>query len=560
MTTADASRTAPAADFPISWDDPAQQDAAWFQDVMHNPLPVSPLTATLFQPAFAEGAGRSIARLMLPVDRIDISVQNGYVYLSTHPISTDPAVIEARFPEAQRITMELGPTVLEDWRTTFEPDVLARARRVMDFQADGKSAADIARFVVGLRTDLVDVWDIHMRVNIPPMSAVFALEEIVSGALGEDAVGDARQLLQGFDNKSVETGRAMWALSRWIRSHESLRAAVMSSRVRDGALEIESTADTPEFEKRWQAFLDAYGWRSDQFFELAHKSWYEDPSTPLTQLKGYLGMDDAKDPFAIHARHAEQRDALAGALEARLPDELRPAFRQILQMAQQYIPIAEDHNFTIDQKFTAVCRHATLKLGRRLVDDGVLADPEDVFYLTFDEVRAIADAASAAGLAAAVRQRRREHTRQASMQAPLMIGTPPPADAPSDPIVAKFFGVGLVPSVDANVVTGHPCSRGVVTGVAKIIPTLDDAGKLQPGDILVCRMTMPAWTPLFGIAGAVVADSGGPLSHCAIVAREYGIPCVAGTVNGTAVLRDGMRVRVDGGTGIVAVLTERPRG
>jgi pyruvate,water dikinase len=73
-------------------------------------------------------------------------------------------------------------------------------------------------------------------------------------------------------------------------------------------------------------------------------------------------------------------------------------------------------------------------------------------------------------------------------------------------------------------------------------------------------MTMPAWTPLFGVASAVVADSGGPLSHCAIVAREYGIPCIAGTVNGTAVLKDGMRVRVDGTTGIATVLTDGRRG
>jgi pyruvate,water dikinase len=96
----------------------------------------------------------------------------------------------------------------------------------------------------------------------------------------------------------------------------------------------------------------------------------------------------------------------------------------------------------------------------------------------------------------------------------------------------------------------------VVTGPVKVVLTLDEAGKLEPGDILVCRMTMPAWTPLFGVAGGIIADSGGPLSHCAIVAREYGIPCVAGTVNGTQVLRDGMRVRLDGDTGIVNVLHE----
>jgi len=131
---------------------------------------------------------------------------------------------------------------------------------------------------------------------------------------------------------------------------------------------------------------------------------------------------------------------------------------------------------------------------------------------------------------------------------------------PPDPLVTKFFGIGLAPSGDPSMVTGHPCSAGVVTGEAKIVLTLDDADKLNPGDILVCPATMPAWTPLFGVVGAVVTDFGGPLSHCAIVAREYGIPCVAGTVNGTTVIKDGMQVRVDGSTGIVTILGKKARG
>ena len=91
-------------------------------------------------------------------------------------------------------------------------------------------------------------------------------------------------------------------------------------------------------------------------------------------------------------------------------------------------------------------------------------------------------------------------------------------------------------------------------GIAKVVLTLDQADKLEQGEILVCPMTMPAWTALFGIAAAVVADSGGVLSHCAIVAREYGLPCVAGTKVGTSEIKDGMRLRVDGSAGTVEIL------
>lgn len=560
MSTTSAGAATQASDFPIRWEQPGDERQPWFQDVMHNPLPITPLTATLFQPSFSEGASRAISKLSMPIAGLRVSVQNGYVYLGRTPVEGTPEELESRFGEMQRITMELGATVLKDWRETFEPIVLQMCDRILAFDYEGASTVETAAFVCTLPGDLVEAWDIHMRVNIPPMNAVFGLEELLTGAIGEEALQQSRLLLQGFDNKSVEMGRALWSISRWIRGVDGLADAVLAARVRDGAVELAEHATAPQFHERWRSFLDTYGWRSDRFMEIGHKSWQEDPSTPLTQLKGYLRLDDAQDPFARHARFAADHERIAAAIEAQLPAELRPIFRGILPIAQQYIPIAEDHNFTIDQKFTTMVRYAVVRLGRKLVADGKLADPESVFYLTVDEIGDIAAGRALEDMDALTRQRQRELARQAKLQAPGMIGTPPPADEPPDPLVVKFFGVGLAPSADADVITGHPCSAGVVTGEAKVVLTLDEADKVNPGDILVCRMTMPAWTPLFGVVAAVVADSGGPLSHCAIVAREYMIPCVAGTVNGTAVLKDGMKVRVDGSTGVVTVLREGRRG
>jgi len=108
---------------------------------------------------------------------------------------------------------------------------------------------------------------------------------------------------------------------------------------------------------------------------------------------------------------------------------------------------------------------------------------------------------------------------------------------------AKFFGVPPEPSRDPD----------IIPGTAKVVRSLAEASKLEKGDIMVCEMTMPPWMPLFSIAGAVVADTGGPLSHCAIVSREYKMPCVVGTVIGTAVITDGMTLTVDGAKGIVRI-------
>ena len=109
------------------------------------------------------------------------------------------------------------------------------------------------------------------------------------------------------------------------------------------------------------------------------------------------------------------------------------------------------------------------------------------------------------------------------------------------------------PSRDPDIIPGLGASPGTVQGTAKVVRSLAEASKLEKGDIMVCEMTMPPWMPLFSIAGAVVADTGGPLSHCAIVSREYKMPCVVDTVIGTAVITDGMTLTVDGAKGIVRI-------
>jgi pyruvate,water dikinase len=115
------------------------------------------------------------------------------------------------------------------------------------------------------------------------------------------------------------------------------------------------------------------------------------------------------------------------------------------------------------------------------------------------------------------------------------------------------------PSADPQVITGVAASPGTARGTAKVVRTLAEASKLRQGDIMVCEMTVPPWVPLFATVSAVVADSGGILSHCAIVAREFRLPAVVGTQVGTMLIKDGATVTVDGTLGIVRI-DERGRG
>ena len=202
-----------------------------------------------------------------------------------------------------------------------------------------------------------------------------------------------------------------------------------------------------------------------------------------------------------------------------------------------------------------------LELGRRLVASGVIAEPADVFWLRFQEVRTAVEFGLAAPgahaaitgadrpvRAAAVEERRMLWRGQARAAAPQML--------PERPWMEKAFG-SMMPAASqrqhGDVIKGVGASSGRVTAPARVLSGPRDFGRMEPGDVLVARITTPAWTPLFAMASAIVTDVGGPLSHSSIVAREYGIPAVLGTGAATQRLATGQQVTVDGDAGTVTI-------
>jgi pyruvate,water dikinase len=208
------------------------------------------------------------------------------------------------------------------------------------------------------------------------------------------------------------------------------------------------------------------------------------------------------------------------------------------------IVVGEDHNVLCDQRLTAASRVRWLAVGHYLRERGSIAEAGDLFYYTPGELfEALEDGDALAPATIAER-----HQLQAAYRAAI-----PPTQLGSGHRLA-------VPARPAGVVRGIPASPGRHQGTARVARTLHDASYLDPGDVLVCVMTAPAWTPLLGIAGAVVTDAGGALSHAAIVAREFGIPAVVGTATATQHIPDGATVLVDGAAGTVEVITRAGNG
>jgi pyruvate,water dikinase len=243
------------------------------------------------------------------------------------------------------------------------------------------------------------------------------------------------------------------------------------------------------------------------------------------------------------------------------PEAVRNQFESMVQSGRQGAFLQEEHNFYIDQRGLSLLRLFYLRVGERLVDADLLAAPDDVFMLTGDELRSIiADmgvAEAAARVQTLVQVRRDEMDLARRLTPPPFIGQPPagppPAGNPMERANARFFGGPPQHSDTPGQLKGNAGSRGVATGIARVARTLEEATRVLPGEILVAVTTMPAWTPLFGLAAAVVTETGGPLSHCAIVAREYGIPAVVGAHGATRAITTGQQVTVDGGTGIVTL-------
>jgi pyruvate,water dikinase len=200
-------------------------------------------------------------------------------------------------------------------------------------------------------------------------------------------------------------------------------------------------------------------------------------------------------------------------------------------------------------------RRMLREIGHRLVVARALDIPDDVFYLTLDDLR-VAAAALDAGQApernqAAVAERRATWERERAL-------TPPTALPFTGG--ARFLGIDFSAMMPArsgqptgDTLKGIAASPGRITGVARVISGPEAFAQMRQGDILVARITTPAWTPLFALAAGVVTDVGGPLSHSSIVAREYHIPAVLGTGVATERLHSGQRITVDGDAGTVTV-------
>ncbi|MDN5858954.1 MAG: phosphoenolpyruvate synthase [Pseudonocardia sp.] len=341
-----------------------------------------------------------------------------------------------------------------------------------------------------------------------------------------------RDLTLGTHTRTEDANRGLEQLAALVRDDPQLSAAFAEL---DGPALLDKVRDLPAFAAVLREFLAEFGHRETTSpLLMTAPTWGDAPETVLA-LVSVLAAGPPRPPGPDLAAAAEQRLA-AHPLVRRLG--AAAGARRIVVAARAGIAFREDTHFHATAA-VPVLRRVVLEAGRRLVAAGVLPAAEAVFHLRLEELETVADPAGispqdAERLRASMRARSARRDELAGVP---MINTadlfPPPPDA-----------------ADA-LVRGVAASAGRASGPVRVVGGPEAFGTLRDGDVLVCPYTNPSWTPLFQRAAAVVVDSGGPGSHAAIVAREYGIPAVMGTGSGTAVLTDGRLVTVDGNAGLV---------
>ncbi len=533
------------------------------------PDPLSPLFATLGLPAWARataGVMGSVGLANMFPDEPLITI-NGYGYYSMSLTPVQTAKMMLAVPRILAAFLPLLRTSEQRWQKAR-----SRYAAVVNYWQTRDLATTSAAGLLGgacAITDEAAQYYLSVQGGILPgaymSEALFAL--VYNRFLKRRDAPSALTFVLGFDSAPIQAEKSLYDLAQWVRGQPELAAALrrMSSDEFAAAFQAEQMAGVDEetwsgFRQRFAAHLERFG-HAIYDLDFVKAVPADDPSSLLETLKFFLS-GEAPNPYARQEKAAAAREQATQSMLARLRGPRLALFRRLVEWAQRFAPLREDALADAGLGWP-VLRRMLREIGQRLVAAHSIATADDIFWLTLDEVQAAAHALDNTQNAQNVQNAQPVgdyHTaiaeRRAAWERERKV-TPPAAL----PLKSGFRFLGIdfsafsparIGPQEGDVIKGIGASPGRVTGTARVISGPDEFDQMRHGDILVAKITTPAWTALFALAAGVVTDVGGPLSHSSIVAREYHIPAVLGTGVATARLSSGQRIMVDGDAGLVS--------
>ncbi len=569
--------------FPIEWESEKEKKLFWVYDDLHCPRPVSPMYDDIAN--WVLTCDHMFRRFGTPFASDWIAkVVNGYLYTAAIPCDPDMAVPAKEFgnvyyprvpkddPEyAAKIGAYLGavlPTYGANfpdwWKNRLVPE-MSRNLKYLEEKIDDWENIPLMEWATILEDgiDMLDRhWKIHWMLNFSQLSSTLALRGTLGAALGgEDKITQKHEEILGRLQNSAEDRNwdaieLLVALKDEVKGDATLSEAFAAEAGAEILANLEGTERGREFlDKGLKRYQREFGWHAVWSHEFIYPSRFETPEPCLDVIKGYLDSDYDHRPVVAHLKEDIQAAAvelLEGIPEGPELEALKAANEINLKMA----PLTPDHHFYIDQGTHQHVRVVLVCIGRKLVQMGLLDNPEDTIMLRYNELRYLMGDPSLIDAKAVVAERKAIRAEQEKIRPPDFIGTATESQLEFPYLNLWGFPEKLHYDTETKgKVEGLGVSPGVYEGTAKVVASPAEFDQVKQGDILVCQMTNPAWTPLFAIISAIVCDAGGMVAHPAVMAREFGIPGVTGTGVATREIKTGDRLRVDGTNGLVEILS-----
>ena len=445
------------------------------------------------------------------------------------------------------------------WDRCVNPAMHSANERISRVDVDGLGDAELIAHIDRCRAHLRRALYVHHRLNVT--SAVPVGDFLVhAGEWTGRPAGDVLQLLQGAGPGSTAASSELERLAEALAQD---RHALDALSAPDGGTNVLARLRSlPGVAGQAVAnYVDLVGWwAGGTSADVADPCLMEMPDVLVGSIRAAASGAPGNGGGGAGAK-----DAL-DEMRVTVPAPHRATFDQLLVEARAVHRLRDERALSCDVWARGLMRRAMLAAGARLAQSGAIRQPLHLIEADHAEIRSLLDRATDPS-AAELSERARARQEARDDDIPDLLGGPPPSPVPASWLTAgparteRAFRayVGAMSEGDdggdgGTGVWGAPASPGVHEGRAIVVLGAADLPRLRDGDVVVTPSTSPAFNPVLPLAGAIVTDLGGLLSHAAIVAREYGIPAVVGTGDATRRIADGARVRVDGGSGEVTVV------
>src|SRR5438067_492423 len=536
-----------ADEFPVIWDDPEDAKLTWEREDSHFDRVFAPLSCEFLTNGPDYGIQKRFVEIRFPL-LVRHRAFNGRFYASEKPLVSEDRMSE-ELTRALNFRRAFARTLRRQWDDELLPELREQYAWMRGLALAGMSGGQAAEAWLEMWRRVNRIWTIHFIVT---GSAYPVLEELAQAY--EQLVGG-----NGAEALAITQGRAP-TLQRLERDLHELtertrRSPAVATALGEGersVVELARLEGGPEFARAVDAFLTVHGDIGQENFDLESAAWRDDPSKLLAVLAQRLrsvGEHPDARVSRVRALATETLDRARAHLAHRPGDRAR--FEEVLAAATSAGPLTEEHNYWIDRVSQAHVRRLCLAFGDRLVRDGALSSADEIFLLYVPEIASALRAPRHLG--ELVSQRRHDLARWRRLASPKRIGAPPAGPEIITPGVAleRTSFEYTVAQDDRYTLKGVSASAGRARGPARLITGDEDFSKMRAGDVLVCRQSTVSWAPLFTLAAAVVTEIGGSLCHAAVVAREFGVPCVVATGGVLSTVDDGEPLEVDGSAGTV---------